>query len=113
MLAGINRYPTVTLNHIKLRGNLHAEFVFDDICNTLSNPPKECSKYVESSTIFQTEVSTEWPTLVLVISLGILIFSLIFCFYRRYMKRKISQEMQGRVDDMVSKYIEFYSERNK
>lgn len=23
MLAGINRYPTVTLNHIKLRGNLH------------------------------------------------------------------------------------------
>lgn len=54
-----------------------AEFVFDDICNTLSNPPKECSKYVESSTIFQTEVSTEWPTLVLVISLGILIFSLI------------------------------------
>jgi hypothetical protein len=29
------------------------------------------------------------------------------------MKRKISQEMQGRVDDMVSKYIEFYSERKK
>ena len=29
------------------------------------------------------------------------------------MKKKISREMQGRVDDMVSKYIEFYSERNK
>ena len=29
------------------------------------------------------------------------------------MKRQISGEMQGRVDDMVSKYIEFYSERNK
>jgi len=29
------------------------------------------------------------------------------------MKKKISGEMQGRVDDMVSKYIEFYSERNK
>lgn len=25
----------------------------------------------------------------------------------------MAQEMQGRVDDMVSKYIEFYSERNK
>lgn len=36
-----------------------------------------------------------------------------FCVYRRYMKRQISGEMQGRVDDMVSKYIEFYSERNK
>jgi hypothetical protein len=28
------------------------------------------------------------------------------------MKKKISYEMQSRVDDMVSKYIEFYSERN-
>lgn len=27
------------------------------------------------------------------------------------MKKKISGEMQSRVDDMVSKYIEFYSER--
>lgn len=29
------------------------------------------------------------------------------------MKRKIIGEMQSRVDDMVSKYIEFYSDRNK
>lgn len=29
------------------------------------------------------------------------------------MKKKISFEMQSRVDDMVSKYIEFYSERSK
>lgn len=36
-----------------------------------------------------------------------------FCLYRRFMKKKISSEMQGRVDDMVGKYIEFYSERNK
>ena len=28
------------------------------------------------------------------------------------MKKRISFEMQGRVDDMVSKYIEFYSERS-
>lgn len=35
-----------------------------------------------------------------------------FIAYRRYMKRKISFEMQSRVDDMVSKYIEFYSERS-
>ena len=28
------------------------------------------------------------------------------------MKRRMTNEMQGRVDDMVSKYIEFYSERN-
>ena len=28
------------------------------------------------------------------------------------MRKKMTFEMQGRVDDMVSKYIEFYSERN-
>ena len=33
--------------------------------------------------------------------------------YRRYMKKKITGEMQNRVDDMVSKYIEFYSERQE
>lgn len=27
------------------------------------------------------------------------------------MKRKISSEMQSRVDETVSKYVEFYSER--
>lgn len=31
--------------------------------------------------------------------------SMQFCLYRRYMKKKISFEMQSRVDDMVSKYI--------
>jgi len=33
--------------------------------------------------------------------------------YRRHMKRKISSEMQSRVDETVSKYVEFYSERRK
>lgn len=27
------------------------------------------------------------------------------------MRKQMTVEMQGRVDDMVSKYIEFYSER--
>ena len=31
--------------------------------------------------------------------------------YKRYMKRRMSSDMRNRVDDMVSKYIEFYSER--
>jgi hypothetical protein len=36
-----------------------------------------------------------------------------FVAYRRHMKRKISSEMQSRVDETVSKYVEFYSERRK
>jgi hypothetical protein len=34
-----------------------------------------------------------------------------FILYKRYMKRRMSSDMKNRVDDMVSKYIEFYSER--
>lgn len=112
-MAGIGRYPTVTINQNRLKGNLQAEFVFDGVCNTLNNPPSDCKKYTEPISSVDENFTVEWPTLVLVIALGIVIFSLIFCLYRRYMKKKISKEMQGRVDDMVSKYIEFYSERNK
>jgi len=82
-MAGVGRYPTVTINQNKLKGNLHvtfvfikAEFVFDDVCNTLTSPPGACSKYTDSTSTLET-VSVEWPTLVLVIGLGVLLFSLI------------------------------------
>lgn len=44
--AGIESYPSVTINGIRIKGSLNAEFVFDDICNTLLNPPGDCSKYI-------------------------------------------------------------------
>lgn len=37
------------------------------------------------------------------------LLSIQFVAYRRYMKRKISGEMQSRVEETVSKYVEFYS----
>ena len=50
--------------------------MFDDICNTLSDPPSSCNKYID--TVIHVDWFTiEWPTLVLVVALGILIFSLI------------------------------------
>lgn len=41
--AGVTIYPSIAINSIKIKGSLDAEFVFDDICNTLLNPPKQCS----------------------------------------------------------------------
>ena len=38
--SGIDTFPGVALNNVKIKGSLAAEFIFDDICNTLSNPPK-------------------------------------------------------------------------
>ena len=55
---------------------MQAEFVFDDICNTLEDPPSSCKKYTDT-VIHEGYDSIEWPTLVLVVALGIVLFSLI------------------------------------
>lgn len=51
--------------------------MFDDICNTLVSPPEECQKYVGEQTVFEREVSMQWATLVLVVTGGLLVFSLV------------------------------------
>lgn len=56
---------------------MQAEFIFDDICNTLINAPKDCQKYVTSETNIQEHVTNEWSTLILVIIIGLLLFSVI------------------------------------
>jgi len=108
--SGVTKYPTVSINGYTMRGTLSAEYLFDDICNTLSNPPQECEKYVDE-TVVVTYVKEYWLLLFIVIVVGFVIFSGLFVLYKRYMKRRMSYDMKNRVDDMVSKYIEFYSER--
>lgn len=51
--------------------------MFDDICNTLESPPAECQKYVGDQTVFEREVSMQWSTLVLVVTGGLVVFSLV------------------------------------
>ncbi len=51
-----------------------AEYVFDDICNTLSNPPEGCAKYV-NDTVVVTYVKEYWMLLFVVIVLGFVLFS--------------------------------------
>ena len=53
---------------------MKAEYVFDDICNTLSNPPEGCAKYV-NDTVVVTYVKEYWLLLFVVIVLGFVIFS--------------------------------------
>ena len=48
--------------------------MFDDICNTLSNPPKGCEKYV-NETVVVTYVKEYWLLLFVVIVVGFVIFS--------------------------------------
>lgn len=44
--AGVENYPSVAINGMKVKGSINAEFVFDDICNSLTNPPPVCQDYV-------------------------------------------------------------------
>lgn len=78
--AGVTKFPTVTLNGVKVKGSLNAEFIFDDICNNLINPPEACSKYTVGQTELVSEVSNEWATLLFVVVLSVVIFSLIVSF---------------------------------
>jgi hypothetical protein len=55
---------------------MQAEFIFDDICNILLTPPEACRKYTQSTEAFE-EVSNSWWTLLLVVVLGVTIFSII------------------------------------
>jgi hypothetical protein len=38
--SGVEAFPSVSINGVRVRGSVNAEFVFDDICNTLLKPPK-------------------------------------------------------------------------
>ncbi len=58
MNSGVTKYPAVSINGYTMRGTLSvilllfkAEYLFDDICNTLSNPPQECDKYVNETVV--------------------------------------------------------------
>ena len=55
---------------------MQAEFVIDDICNTLLNPPQACDKYTKNEYMVGSS-SVSWALVVLVIGIGIIIFSLI------------------------------------
>lgn len=55
---------------------MQPEFIFDDICNTLTNPPPECSKYVEETHV-EASVTNAWEIILLVVVVGFLVFSLI------------------------------------
>lgn len=110
--SGADRFPSVTINNLTMRGSITAEFMFDDICNSLLKPPRACSQATKITNHLNYDYS-DWMVIIGVILLGAGIFSLLFCVYKRYVRKKISSEMQHRVDDMVSKYIEFYSERRK
>ena len=38
--SGVQSFPSVSINSIRIKGSVSAEFVFDDICNSLLKPPK-------------------------------------------------------------------------
>ena len=57
---------------------MQAEFIFDDVCNTLLSPPTACLRYVSSEAAVEVrEVSSEWATLLFVVTVSVVLFSLI------------------------------------
>lgn len=74
--SGIDIFPGVTLNNMKMKGSLSGEFIFDDICNTLTNPPKACNQYTRIK-IYDERSFEDWFVIISVILLGAALFSLL------------------------------------
>lgn len=73
--SGVELFPAVTINSIRLKGSLQAEFVFDDICNSLVSPPSVCSEYVKVDQRYSTRTKMYWFTVFCVIVLGAGLFA--------------------------------------
>ena len=72
--SGVEVFPSVTLNSIKMKGSLKAEFVFDDICNSLTSPPRACNSYTAVDQRTKNRTVMYWFTMFFVILLGSALF---------------------------------------
>lgn len=79
--SGVEVFPSVTLNSIKMKGSIKAEFVFDDICNSLNSPPRACNNYTVIDQRTKNRTVMYWFTVFLVLILGSAVFVALVHFF--------------------------------
>ena len=72
--SGVEIFPAVTINSIKMKGSIKAEFVFDDICNSLNSPPSSCSNYTKIDQRTKNRTVMYWFTVFFVLLAGSAVF---------------------------------------
>ena len=99
---------------MRIPGNLKSTYLLEEICMTLNKPPEACSEVIEignASTPKEIAHPNYGWTIALIMLIATIFFTIAFCLAKRCLRRRISTEMTSQVSDMVSRYVEFYSDR--
>ncbi|CAD8106358.1 unnamed protein product [Paramecium primaurelia] len=111
-VAGMNVFPSVLVNAMSYKGQFSGKGIFGEICNSFLTPPPECSSEIEG---YKPPVLEQSIILyVLIITTFVVLFSiLVFCLFKKLIKRDGERVTQPQVNEMVSQYIKFYEGKDK
>jgi hypothetical protein len=105
--SGPSFFPSIQINNVTFRGDLHPKDVSEALCSAYTSPPPNCvtsdSQSGSSGLTFLHVVLT--VLLVIGLLLGVLIV------YRLWMRREMQGEMKRQVTAAVSQYVALNEER--
>ncbi|KAM3140912.1 Vacuolar-sorting receptor 1 [Paramecium bursaria] len=119
--SGILFFPGVVINSVAYRGNIVADDIIEDICQSFMNIPKELTLCIQQSSkenVQEKERNAEDLSFSLIVAfmIGSTIIFLLFvlCIYKKMLARQMQTEIKIKVDEAVNQYMKFYeSQRNQ
>jgi hypothetical protein len=92
---GIYFYPEATINNRNFYGLFKASEVFEMICDSLINPPKECITFIKNNNQIDTNGTSSglWTTIfwtVLLLTLGFIVALIV---YTKFLRKEVDQQL--------------------
>lgn len=107
-MYGHNLYPSVVLNSKTFRGRMTPDNVFEAICASFQDEPRECRAWqiqegialpVGQSTGITQKTFFEIVVVLILINLSVIIV------YRKWLNRELEKDMKLQVSSAVSQYV--------
>jgi len=100
---GIYFYPEATINDRNFYGLFKASEVFEMICDSLLDPPKECITFIKNKDQISTvdESSGLWKTVLLTLLFMTVGFLAALFIYTKVIRREVDQQLSVEVNKMV------------
>ena len=101
-------YPEVSINGRNFYGLFRAPDIFEMICQSLEDPPRECHSFIKSDrkeSYGPDDSSGLWITVLQILTFMLITFLLALFVYTRLIKKEINQQMSVEVNKMVEHYV--------
>ena len=103
---GIYFFPEATVNMRNFYGLFKAPEVFEMICDSLLEPPKECLTFVKSDPVINIQDKTNvWFTIFVVLSAMTIGFLIGLYIYTKIVRKEVDQQLSVEVNKMVENYV--------